>query len=262
MSIYSYTDYKKYLKSRLARGAQKQLATYIRCQPAFLSQVLKGTPHLSLEQGILTSEFFKMDRSEQEYFMLALHFGRAGSEKLSSYYATKMEQIRKHHQRVDSKIGKFETLDKVSKALFYSSWKYAVIHVLLSIPAANQLEFLKAKTKLSEHEIEKIMDFLKTAGLIERRGGAWRPTKKRIHLSPEDPLIGTHHKNFRSLSSSRLEDIDREALHFSSVMALSREDSVKIKNILLEAIAKSESLLQPSPEETLQILCLDFFNLG
>lgn len=262
MNLYEYTDYKAYLTSRLARGEQRQLATYIRCQPAFLSQVLRRQPHLSLEQGLLASEYFKMDASEQEYFMLALEFGRSGSEKLSKYYSEKMKKIREQHRRVESKIGKFDILDPSYKTIFYSSWKYAVVHVILSLPAVNQFELIKSKTGLSEREVTKVVNFLKTAGLIKLQSGKWLPTKRRIHLGPEDNLIGTHHRNFRSLISAQLEDLKPDSLHFSSALAISHADCEKIKNLLLDAIAKSEAILKPSQEETVRILCLDFFDLS
>lgn len=262
MNAFDYVDYKSYLKSRLSRGDQKTLAASIRCQSAFLSQVLRGSPHLSLEQGILTSEYFKMNSSEQEYFMLALQLGRSGSEKLSKYYSEKMKKMRTQQQKIESKIGRFDSLDSSQTKIFYSSWKYPVIHVLLSLPTDNQFKLIQEKTKLSEHEIKKILNFLSSVGLIELQAGKWRPTKRRIHLGPDDELIGTHHKNFRNLSIAQLEDAKPNSIHFSSVLSISVKDCEKIKNLLLDTIEKTEAILNPSPEEDIRILCLDFIDLG
>lgn len=257
--MYDYTDYKAYLKSRIERGSQRLLAEHIGCQPAFLSQVLRGKPHLSLEQGLLASEYFQMSAAEQEYFILALQLGRAGTSKLSFYFASKMNALRRQQERVDSKIGGFEELNESTKAVYYSSWKYPLVLVLLSLPAPNQTSLLRVNTGLSDHELKKILAFLKSTGLAERRAGRWRPVNRRIHLGPEDPLIIPHHRNFRTLANSRLEEMKPDSLHYSSVMALSKTDAARVKNLLLETLSRTESLLRPSPEETARVFCIDYF---
>ena len=262
MTNFNYTDYKEFLKERIEKGTQKRFASFLNCQPAFLSQVLRSKPHLSLEQGISATDYFQMNTAESEYFMLALQLGRSGTVRLKNFFKSRMEQLRETNTRVDSKIGSFERLDDLSKATFYSSWKFALVHVILSLPSANQMESIKLKTGLSEKEIHKTLDFLKQVGLIEKHVGKWRPTKKRIHLSPEDVLVGTHHKNFRSLTIHELEDPKRDNLHYSSAMALSLKDAEKVKALLLEAIAKTEAILKPSNEEVLRTFSLDFYEPG
>ena len=194
----------------------------------------------------------------KQYFSCSIN----GSARLKSFFRQRMDQLVENHQRIYSKIENFERLDDLSKATFYSSWKFAVVHVLISVPHAQQLDFIKEKTRLSEKEILSIMDFLKKVGLIEKKAGRWVATKRRIHLSPEEALIGTHHKNFRSLTLNELEDSKRNSLHYSSAMALSREDILKVKQVLLETIAKTENILTPSPEEAVHIFCIDFYEPG
>lgn len=262
MSPVEYTDYKVFIKSLLKHGQQLEFSRYLGCQSAFLSQVLRAKPNLSLEQGLLATEYFKLGKMEAEYFMLALQLGRAGSVKLEIYFKKKMEKLREDFLRVDAKIDKFDVLDDLSKSVFYSSWKYAVVHVLLSIPVDDQLKLIREKTELSQVEINNVLEFLKSSGLIEFSKGTWKPTKKRIHLRPEDQLINLHHKNFRYLTANVLEEKKESSFHFSSAMALSVEDCAKIKAILLKAIEKTEEVLRPSPEETLRILNLDFYEPG
>jgi uncharacterized protein (TIGR02147 family) len=262
MSPLEYTDYKVFVKSLLKHGEQLEFSKFLGCQSAFLSQVLRGKPDLSLEQGLMATEYFKLGKAEADYFMLALQLSRAGSVKLENFFRRKMEKLREDFLRVDSKIGKFDVLDDLSKSVFYSSWKYALVHVLSSIPVENQLELIQQKTGLSLVEISSILSFLKTAGLIELNKGLSKPTKKRIHLSPEDQLINLHHKNFRYLTAQELEEKKEESFHFSAAMALSLEDCSKIKAILLKGIEKIEAVLKPSQEETLRILNIDFFEPG
>ena len=262
MSSLEYVDYKVFIKSSLRHGRQVEFAKYLNCQSAFLSQVLRGKPNLSLEQGFLATEYFNMGKAEADYFMLSLQLGRSGSVKLKSYFRKKMDNLREEHSRVDSKIGNFDTLDELSKAVFYSSWKYALVHVLLSVPSTDQMKLIQSYTGFAKAEINSCLEFLSSSGLIALGKGGWKPTKKRIHISPEDPLIGLHHKNFRHLAARELEERKEMAFHFSAAMALSASDCEKIKTILLNAIEKTEQVLKPSPEETLRVLNIDFFKPG
>ncbi len=69
MTLFDYSDYKKYLSDRLKTGTKSKFAACIGCQPSFLSQVLGGSPDLSLEQGILANEFFGHTGAETQFFM-------------------------------------------------------------------------------------------------------------------------------------------------------------------------------------------------
>jgi uncharacterized protein (TIGR02147 family) len=262
MPVFDFVDYKDYLKNSLERGKQKRFAEFLRCQPAFLSQVLRGKPHLSLEQGMLATDYFRLTEQEREYFMASLQLARAGSVRLRNFFLARMEQIKASSARVASKIGSHEMLSDQAKARFYSSWKYALIHVLLTIPSDRPVEFLQERTGLSGKEISSVLEFLHEAGLISGKSGKLSPTKKRIHLNAEDELVGTHHKNFRMLAVRELDDPKGGALHFSSAMTLSRADAERVKSVILETISQTESILRPSPEETVRVLNIDLFEPG
>lgn len=259
MTVFDHNDYKNYLRENLVHGGQKKFAKYLNCQPAFLSQVLNSKPHLSLEQGILATEYFEMTENESEFFLDCLMACRAGSEKLKNYFRTKMHRLKDRNRKIPVVIGKHEQLSNETKSKFYSSWKYALVHVLLAIPQENQVEFLIEKTGLTKKELFRILDFLKIHGLIMEKAGTYFPTKKRIHLDPNDDFIESHHKNFRLFTLQELEKINSDSLHFSSALALAKADVEKIKSILLKTIQQAEEVLRPSPEEAVRILNIDFF---
>lgn len=262
MDLYGYADYKALLKDRLERGAQKVFAEYLGCQPAFLSQVLRGKPHLSLEQGILATEFFRMNRAESDYFMACLQYGRAGSEKLREFFLKKMESLAAAHRKVDSKIGAFAKIDAGAKLQFYSSWKYTLIHVLLSLPEKDQIETIERHTGLSRSEIQNALAMLLKNGIAQRKEGALRPSANRLHLDREDSLIGLHHRNFRALVLAELEEIKPDSIHYSVALAVSKADADRIREVLVEAVAQTEKIIRPSPEETVRVMCIDYFTPG
>lgn len=124
------------------------------------------------------------------------------------------------------------------------------------------MSLLKSKTSLSEREILNTIDFLFKTGLIERKQGRWIPTKKRIHISPEDPLIGVHHKNFRALAIKEMEEMKTGSVHYSSAMAISKVDALAIREKMMGFLSQIEKILRPSPEEAVRILSVDFFEPG
>lgn len=262
MTVFEYQNYKEFLKSQLQRGSQKTFAEQLNCQSAFVSQVLRGKPHLSLEQGILATDYFRMSRAEGEYFMSCLQYGRAGSERLKKFFKKKMEDLSAENKKIESKIGSFSQVNQEAKAQFYSSWKYTLIHVLLSLPESNKIRLMEKYTGISTTEIQNVVSFLTKIGLAEKKSGAILPSSNRIHLDREDPLIGLYHRNFRAFAATELEDIKPVSLHYSAAIALSVVDAERIRNLLLDAVSQTEKILRPSPEETVRVLCLDFFEPG
>ena len=50
-------------------------------------------------------------------------------------------------------------------------------------------------------------------------------------------------------------------MHYSSVVALSRKDAEKIKEVMLKSLEDIEVILRPSPEEEIYSVSMDFFTL-
>ena len=59
-----------------------------------------------------------------------------------------------------------------------------------------------------------------------------------------------------------LESMQKDSLHFSSSIALSLGDARTVRQTLLKVIADVEAILVPSPEETVRIFNIDFFEPG
>jgi len=77
-------DYRSFLLSVVedpekTRGYRKRLADEAGCQPSYLSQMLKGSVELTLEQAERLCGFWKLDELEAEIFLNLVLMGRAGS---------------------------------------------------------------------------------------------------------------------------------------------------------------------------------------
>ena len=78
MNLYGADNYIEYLKAALTNdgkrgGAKQALAKYLRCQSSFVSQVLTGRSHFSLEHAVAISDFLKHSDDEREFFLLLVH---------------------------------------------------------------------------------------------------------------------------------------------------------------------------------------------
>ena len=82
-----------------------------------------------------------------------------------------------------------------------------------------------------------------------------------IHLDKNSPMIYKHHTNWRLEGIKALESQNNDNLHYSSILAIAREDAQKIKQMLLKALEDIEPVVAPSPEEELYSLCMDLFKL-
>ena len=91
-SVYEFLTYKAYLKYKTDNklghwGLKGKLAQHIGCQGTYLSQVLKGTAELSLEQAFLASDFFGHTEEEKKYFILLHQKDRAGNKDLKKFFS-------------------------------------------------------------------------------------------------------------------------------------------------------------------------------
>src|SRR4051812_17297224 len=134
-SVFEYESYKKYLEFRLAgKGRKAQFAQRIGCQPSFLSQVLRGKPSLSLEQGVLANDYFQHSTPEARHFLSLLQFERAGSSRLRTHFQNELKASLAEQRKLAQRVGPARELSDSARATYYSSWVYSAIHVLASIP--------------------------------------------------------------------------------------------------------------------------------
>ena len=98
-SIFDYTDYKKYLKDGLKQkpksghGFKSAMASAIHCQSAYISRVLNGDAHFSLEQAYALNGFLGHSEEEAEFFILLVSYARAGTQPLERFFLRKINEI-------------------------------------------------------------------------------------------------------------------------------------------------------------------------
>jgi uncharacterized protein (TIGR02147 family) len=262
--IYQYDDYKKYLVDALmslGHGSRLKFAEALKCQPAYVSQVLNQHAHLSLEQGVDASGFFNLDRDEEDYFLNMLQLAKAGTTKLKNVFESKIQAMRERRAQLSNRVTGTEELDEVTQARYYSRWYYAAIHILVTVPSYRNKESMSKYLGISLATVNEALEFLQENGLVVSGPAGFTTGRTRVFLKGDAPAIVQHHQNWRLRAMDSFISGKKENVHFSSVYSLSHQDFIKIKEKLLTQLQEVREIVKPSKEEEVCVLNLDFFSL-
>lgn len=265
-SVFDCKTYKTYLFHALGgyrsrTGLRTKAADYIRCQTAYLSKVLNENADLSLEQAFLMSEFLGHDSEENDFFLLLVQKGRAGSSKLSGYYEKKIQGQLEQRLNIRNRLKTQDSLSTDDQAIYYSKWYYSCIHVMVSIPALNTKTALVEHLKLPTELISEAIDFLESRGLVVGQGGRYQIGPRHLHLPNNSPYINKHHANWRTRALHSMDVPHGNDLHYSVVVTLSKDDVIKLKSNIVDMIQENMKIVKDSKEECTLAVGIDFFQI-
>lgn len=267
MDIYDCNDYKKFVDASLAtmskKGAtRRDLASFIGCQPSHVTAVLGGDAHFSSEQAEKTAQYLKLDRDQTAYFLILVQFNRAGTESLRSVYFSMLSSMRATATPIRNRLGINEDLSDEVKAQYYSSWIYSCVHVMLSIHCFQSSAAISDHLGIPQATVDNVLRFLVGAGLaIKKEPGIYIQQRSILHLDNASPFLIGHHSNWRLRAVQEISQAKIGQLHYSGVVSLSKKDSVRIKEILSEALKEAIQVVRGSPEEQISCINIDFFDL-
>lgn len=239
------------------RGSRSELAESLGCQSGYVSQVLQGLSDFSLEQGMKICSFLQLSEEESHFFMLLLQLEKASTQGLKNYFKQQISQIKKQRDEIKNRIKVKSHLKAEDYHQYYSSWEYAAIHILVSIPEFQQKEKMRRKLKLTNARLNEVLDFLLEKGLVELKDDNYTIGSWRIHLPKDSPYIISHHQNWRLHAVRMLTEKNPLNLNYSGVFSLASKDIDAIKEILLQSIEKSEKVISPSAEEQMIYVGID-----
>ena len=265
MNIYEFTDYRDLiddtLDRKVGRGAKVRVAEILNCNPGYISQVLSKTKvHFSPENIIKIAAFLKFEVAEEEFLLSLLYLEKSSTQDLKTYWQKKVAHLRKQHLKVDKQVKQLsQDLSDSVKATYYSHWAYFAIHMFVSIDQFESSQEIAKHLNISNQLTTRVVNFLIEYKLITKNQKYFEVGKTRIHLSPDSPLIKTHHQNFRNKAIVSLEEDNDFDIHYSAVLTLSIKDALKIRQMMLKFISDKEVILLPSPNEEIIGLNLDLF---
>jgi uncharacterized protein (TIGR02147 family) len=265
-TCFDFHDYRAYLKARLPtkgedRGIRSRLAETLRCQSAYISRVLAGESHFSLEHAALISRFLNHSDQEREYFLLLVHEARAGNKELTDFYHEKRQEILERRKTISERIQVKKGLNHEDQMTYYSAWYYAAIHVMLTVARWQAAPEIAKYLQIPLSQVQRVLDFLESTGLAIREGDHYKNGEARIHLGKDSPMIARHHGNWRMRAMQAADRFSREDLFFSGPVSISEADAEKIRGKILKLLEEVEPLFQQSKEEAVFCLDFDFFRI-
>lgn len=266
-SVFDFRDYRIFLLKAFGdksqrKGTKSRAAKFIGCHTTLISQILHGQVVPNLEQADKLNQFLEHDEEEGHYLILLVQKARAGTKSLELYFEKQIEQILKNRQILKKRVGKTTSIAAEDELRYYSAWQYAAVHVALSIPALGTIENISKSLKIPSLQVKSILDFLLKTQLAVNERQKYAIGPKHMHLGVDSPQIQNHHINWRVRAIQSIDMDEKNKLHYSSAITLSKSDVEKIKEILIENLKGLNKVIRDSKEEEVYALNFDFFNLS
>ena len=266
--LFQSQDYKVFLNSKLdeldqgGRGARARMSRVIGCQTAYTAQVLRSSAHFSLEQTERINEFLGHTEEEGHFLLLLVQLAKSGTPALKARFQKQIQTIQQQRSVLGNRLDIKENLAHQDQVLYYSSWIYAAIHALVSVPGYQSLEKISRRLGIGLKTSGEALEFLLRSGLIHRnKKNEIEIGKSQIHLGVDSPLISKHHTNWRLQAIRSIEKDSKEGLHYSSALSISKQDADVIKEEIIKLLKQLKPIIRNSKEEEVYCLSFDFFTL-
>lgn len=268
MRIFDFEDYAEFIVQSIqglpkgGHGELRRLAAHVGIHSSTLSQILKSQKNFTLEQACLVAEYFGLNDLEYEFLLLLVNYKRAGSSLLREKLKQKILRTREQSAELKNVLHQDRELNLEERAVFYSNWYYTAIWALSSIPGYQTRELLQPAFPLPKLLVNQVIDFLLKTGICIEKSGLIQPGLKYVHLPSNSPLLPRHHANWRVKAMERHPLLTKDELAYTSPMSMSFKDVRRVREILVDCIARINEIRDPSPCETLVCLNLDWFKIG
>lgn len=268
MNIFDLSDYKEVIRRSIQknthqRGYQTLLAKAAGCSRSFLSQVIGRYSEIDLtrDQAIGLCNLWAFSEIEIDYFLTLVDLKRSKTKYLRDYLEGRLKKIKDDQAKLSKKLNAENINNINSELVYYSSWIFAAVHILITIPDYRDSKSISSKLKLPENLVIKTLHQLSELGLIEKNENVWVPTQKNINLNESSPLSIINHCHWRYKAITSVQQRNLDSLHYSSVFTISQNDLNSLRQLIKDFIFKSRELIVKSPEEVIYCFNLDFFEL-
>ncbi len=267
LDVFTYKDYKTFIREQIeehrqTRGYRQLLADAAGCQRTYLSQVLNSHIELTPEHAVGMTNFWDLGSSAAEFFLELVNLSRAGTPALKKLILSRLERLKKSQGDLAERI-KAPTLQAGSyEALYYSTWLFSALHIVTRLRSCRTAAGAAAYLGIPEDLVRGYLSALEDIGLVKEERGQWHSLAGNLHLPKASPYLWRHHQNWREAALREAQAPEDSSIHFTSVHSLSLRDSEKVADLLRELIVKSRQLIEPSQDEVVTSLCIDYFTVG
>lgn len=267
-NIFEFQDYKAYLGAWIVsqpnggRGIKSRIAEHARCHLAYISQVLSGVSHFSLEQADALQPLLEHGEEEANYFLLLIEFARAGTPSLSKHFERRIQKVLDQRAQLKNRFTDKRSLNTEDQTIYYSHWAYIAVHMAVLNPKLRTAGAIARYFDLSVSKISQILDFLASVGLVKNERGVFAPGEVRIHLGHDSPMISKHHTNWRIQAVRSLERETQQELHYSGVISVSFANLPKVREVMIRTLEDVRKIVKDSEDDAVYCYSLDLFGLG
>ncbi|MBY0316972.1 MAG: TIGR02147 family protein [Bdellovibrionales bacterium] len=266
MAIFNFTNYKQFVREKVSlmphrgRGQFRQMALHLGVNSTAISQIFKGSRHLTPEQGLRIAQFLGLSDLETRYFVNMIHKDRAGTHDLRDFYLKEEKKLLAEGKNIKSRIIEHNEISDENKAIFYSNWYYSGLRMLSALPTHNTPEEMADYFGLNRALVNKVITFLVDNGLCVEKDGKISVGPRTTYLDSNSPLINNHRRNWRLKALEKIQQPHDDDLFYSSPMSMSEKDKEALREELVALIAKFLKRIQKSPEEKLVCFNIDWFS--
>lgn len=264
--LFKFKEYRSIIKHLVDLNEKRwglwgRLAKAINCQQTYLSQAMREKVHLTEEHLMGVAQFFQLSALETDFLMALALLNKAGTPALRRYYQVKVDGMKKDRLDLSNRIQQPRIEVPEREMLYYSSWMWSAIHILLTIP-----EFKNSPRAIAERllipltQVEEALKTLEKLNIIEKTNQGYRLLIADLHVPKRSPMVQIHHQNWRGRALLDAANPFSEGLHFTGVYSMSRADYGKLKELLMDFIEQTSSIVGPSHEEELVALTCDLFS--
>jgi hypothetical protein len=206
------------------------------------------------------AEFWKLSDDETEYFLELVNLARASHPALLRRSRERLERLSRSAETERKESG--ATSRAVAESgVYYSSWHWSAVHILVSIPRYATVDAIAQALGLERGLVQHTLSGLGAQGLVEQHDGKWRCLPTHLHLPADSPFSAMNHANWRSRAVLDAQLPGARGLHYTGVQSHSRAALQSVRARLLETIEDTRRTFSSSPEETLSCVTVDFFEV-
>ncbi len=234
-SIYSYTDYRTFLRDYFAEKKKnnKSFSLKILADQAgfkardYILRVMNGTRNLSQSGCYKLSRALRLSDRETGYFINLVAFNQAQTPCEKEFFFLRMAEVCRHGKQQKLRREQFE---------YFSEWYYSALRSILPVMDFGDDygaigRFLSPN--LSASQVEKAIDFLLAAGLLEKKGIGKYDVRASQLIAGEavhSVAMIKFHRQALNLAQRALDIYNADERDFTGVtMSLSRQGFEKIR---------------------------------
>lgn len=261
-SVFDASSYKIYLNFRVQekRGNLSELAKIAGCHPSYLSRVLSEEIHLTQDHAHRLCQHWQFETAEREYFLALVDWERAADPDLRKYLSQKISALKATHENLKNRMTRKDATEEQKSLVYHSSWTWAAIHFLTSIPGFHSVDSISKKLHLAPELVQSVLKRLHEQGLVDKKNQKYFYSSSTAHIDRGSPVLSLFHNNWRQQSVMDAQNPASAGIHFTNIQTISKKDLEEFKSRLTDLIQKFGTIGNKSDPETLAVMTFDLWN--